>query len=136
MNNSIWKVEERSSSIPYYVIVKNGITYKERGNEEKWKKRGWAQRKADKLNDAEYPYKTLKKLGIEVKYDEVHKMDYIDSDELDDILFDKGDEYTDKFNKTFGIQTMGIHGPYPSDVEAVLCRLETGKLTGSQKFWD
>jgi len=33
MNNPIWKVEERSSGIPYYVIIKNGITYKERGNE-------------------------------------------------------------------------------------------------------
>jgi hypothetical protein len=31
----IWKVEERSCGISYYVIVKNGITYEETGNEEK-----------------------------------------------------------------------------------------------------
>lgn len=40
------------------------------------------------------------------------------------------------FNKMFGIQTQYIKGPFPWDVEAVLERLFTGKLTGSQLNWD
>lgn len=136
MNNSIWKVEHDHIRNIHILRKDDNVFVDKFGNVICWKTRGWAQRKANKLNDQEYPYKTLKKLGIEVKYDEVHKMDYIDIDELDDFLSDKGEEYTDKFNKTFGVQTMGIHGPYPSDVEAVLRKLETGELVGSQKFWD
>lgn len=72
-----------------------------------------------------------------MKYDEVHKMDYIANlVKFDEFLSSKGEEYYQKYCKTFGCQTMGIHGPYPWDVEAVLCKLETGELIGSQKFWD
>lgn len=40
------------------------------------------------------------------------------------------------FSNLFGCQTMSEHGPYPWDVEAVLVRMLTGKLTGTQLIWD
>jgi hypothetical protein len=42
----------------------------------------------------------------------------------------------ERFNEMFGIQTMTEHGPYPWDVEAVLERMMSGKLTGTQLLWD
>ena len=42
----------------------------------------------------------------------------------------------EKFGKLFGIQTQTIYGPFASDVEAVLERIMSGRLTGSQLFWD
>lgn len=40
------------------------------------------------------------------------------------------------FGKLFGIQTCLTEGPYAWDVESVLERMESGKLTGSQKDFD
>jgi len=36
----------------------------------------------------------------------------------------------------YGVQTASIHGPYPWDVEAVLERMYSGRLSGSQANWD
>ncbi len=48
-------------------------------------------------------------------------------------------EYSE-FNKLFGSQTCpivnGKCGLFPWDTEAVLERIISGKLTGSQKYWD
>jgi hypothetical protein len=45
-----------------------------------------------------------------------------------------------KFNKLFGCQTCPIIGDqyalYPWDVEAVLERMLSGRLTGTQRLWD
>lgn len=47
-----------------------------------------------------------------------------------------GEKYS-KFAEIFGEgQTCGENGAYLSDVESVLERMESGKLTGSQLLWD
>lgn len=40
------------------------------------------------------------------------------------------------FGKYFGIQTCDSRGPFPWDVEAVLERIVSKKLTGTQLDWD
>jgi hypothetical protein len=42
----------------------------------------------------------------------------------------------DRFSDLFGVQTCYEKGPYPWDVEAVLERMMSGKLTGTQLLWD
>lgn len=41
-----------------------------------------------------------------------------------------------KFTNLFGCQTCCVDGPYPYDVEAVLERMASGRLTGTQAFMD
>lgn len=41
-----------------------------------------------------------------------------------------------RFWKLFGRQTCFADGPYPWDAEAVLERMMSGRLTGTQKRWD
>ena len=42
----------------------------------------------------------------------------------------------EQFSEMFGIQTCTMHGPYPWDCEAVLERIASGNLTGTQLCWD
>jgi hypothetical protein len=42
----------------------------------------------------------------------------------------------DQFHKLFGTQTMYLEGMYPWDAEAVMCRIMTGRLTGTQLLMD
>jgi len=42
----------------------------------------------------------------------------------------------DLFSEFFGVQTCGANGLYPWDVESVLTRMMTGRLTGTQLLWD
>jgi hypothetical protein len=42
----------------------------------------------------------------------------------------------DKFSEYFGMQTCHEGGLYPWDVEPVLERMMSGKLTGTQLYWD
>lgn len=56
----------------------------------------------------------------------------IHSEELREKLGDRIEE----FSELFGIQTCGENGLYVYDVEAVLERMESGKLTGTQLYWD
>lgn len=42
----------------------------------------------------------------------------------------------EKFGELFGVQTMASNGMYPWDVEAVLERMISGTLTGTQYYWD
>lgn len=42
----------------------------------------------------------------------------------------------EEFGRLFGVQTMGSNGMYAWDVEAVLERMISGTLTGSQYYWD
>lgn len=46
------------------------------------------------------------------------------------------DEKKTLFSDLYGCQTCGENGAYPWDVEAVLERMESGKLTGTQLHWD
>lgn len=86
-------------------------------------------------------YKQLEKLAVPVHQykDQFH---YVLNDELNECLTE--DEIK-LFAKYFGIQTCAIVqdedgtdnvAMYASDVEAALCRVFTGKLTGTQLFWD
>lgn len=76
------------------------------------------------------PYPRIKQIGLEVNKGVVNW----------DSLKIKLDElsFTDKFHKYFGIQTCTEGGPWASDVEDVLERLMSGKLTGTQHplLWD
>jgi hypothetical protein len=42
----------------------------------------------------------------------------------------------DTYVELFGVQTQILQGPYAWDVEAVLERMMSGKLTGTQLFMD
>jgi hypothetical protein len=42
----------------------------------------------------------------------------------------------DKYSELYGIQTQCTYSPYPWDVEAVLERMMSGKLTGTQLIMD
>ena len=41
-----------------------------------------------------------------------------------------------RFAELFGIQTQVMDGPFAHDVEAVLERMASGKLKGTQLLWD
>lgn len=82
----------------------------------------------------EYP--RIKALGIPILNGNVLSSD------VDDVLPKKERKI---FSKLFGIQTCPmikldngeeVCGLYAWDVEAVLERMKSGKLTGSQLFWD
>jgi hypothetical protein len=49
---------------------------------------------------------------------------------------DKAGLDQDKYGELYGIQTQYVSGPYPWDVEAVLERMMSGKLTGTQLLMD
>lgn len=76
------------------------------------------------------PYPYCKKYGLKVVEGEIQ-------DEQITKLFDRmGKPFVGQFNRLFGIQTSSASGLYACDVEAVLCRMDTGKRTGTQLLWD
>ena len=82
---------------------------------------------------ASYPH--INRLGLKI-YNE--PISHILPDDLDKVM-SKADRK--KFSEYFGIQTMLLRddmraGLYLWDVEAVLERMYSGKLTGSQLNWD
>jgi len=77
-------------------------------------------------------YPRILELGLEVKTD--HALDYVKWYDLKKAL--RKHKITKKFGEYFGIQTCFEHGPYAHDVEAVLERIFSGKLIGTQKDWD
>ena len=42
----------------------------------------------------------------------------------------------EEYSELYGVQTQYVDGPYPRDVEAVLERMMSGKLTGTQLLMD
>ncbi len=74
-------------------------------------------------------YPRIEALGLTVVEKPVA---HVRREELNAALGDRREQ----FGKLFGIQTCLMEGPYAWDVESVLERMETGKLTGSQKDWD
>lgn len=81
----------------------------------------------------EYP--EIYKLGVQVDIEELGPP-FVPRDDLHDALKAKSDAYDKKFSELFGVQTCHMRGPYPWDVEAVLVRMNTGKLVGTQLLWD
>lgn len=81
-------------------------------------------------------YKRLDELGIPVYGDGVA---YVKVDELEAALTEHGMS-VEKFNEMFGVQTCplidGKCALYPWDTEAVLERMLSGRLTGTQLWWD
>lgn len=84
-----------------------------------------------------YPH--LKKLTVSVRHT-ASGLGYVNADELHAKL---GDEKARQFSDMFGVQTCPIVPGdelcpvlYPWDAEAVLERMESGRLTGSQKHWN
>ena len=77
-------------------------------------------------------YPRIKALGIPVFQD--RNVEYVSFNSLKKALKDKG--ITRKFHKLFGIQTCYELGLYPWDVEAVLEKMASGELIGSQLNWD
>jgi hypothetical protein len=80
-------------------------------------------------------YPRCKASGLKVR-DTEDRMPYITKADINAVFADKGSEFSIKFNKLFGVQTAPIGGFYAHDVEAVLERMESGRLTGTQAFWD
>jgi hypothetical protein len=78
-------------------------------------------------------YPRVESLGINVKFD--RGVPFIPWQHLDERLKESGVDKR-RFDKLFGVQTCLERGPYPWDVEAVLERMFSGKLVGTQLFWD
>lgn len=74
-------------------------------------------------------YPRIAELKVRVYRNPMH---HVKRKELTSALGDK----QAKFNKLFGIQTCFVEGPDAHDVEAVLERMASGKLVGSQLHWD
>jgi len=77
-------------------------------------------------------YNRLDQLGIVITESPI---EHIEFDILDKAL-NKNGINRDKFSELFGIQTCYDKGLYPWDVEPVLERMMSGKLTGTQLHWD
>jgi hypothetical protein len=82
------------------------------------------------MTQSKIRYPRIRELGLLVYADPI---DHIKWKELFSKL--KIDEQ-ELFNKYFGRQTCCESGPYAHDVEAVLERMLSGKLTGTQEYWD
>ncbi len=84
-----------------------------------------------KKQQKEYPYIT--KIGLTVNW---KPYPHVKISELNERLEKLG--ISEKFSEYYGCQTQREYGPYPSDIEACLCRIYTGKLTGTQHplLWD
>jgi hypothetical protein len=81
-------------------------------------------------------YKRLDELGIPVYWDAVP---HVKVKEVTAALA-KNDMSEQEFNEMFGVQTCPIVGGdaalYPWDTEAVIERMISGRLTGTQRHWD
>lgn len=78
-------------------------------------------------------YPRIKQLGLTIVTDCDKSIPGIKGEDLKNKLTKKQLEL---FNKYFGVQTVGMNGIYVYDCEAVLERIFSGKLQGTQKNWD
>jgi hypothetical protein len=85
----------------------------------------------DLISEHEYP--RIHKLGLTIVTKCPNSIPGINGEELAQKL---GKKKTKIFSDLFGCQTCGGNGMYVYDVEAVLERMASGKLQGTQKFWD
>lgn len=79
----------------------------------------------------EYP--RIAELGLTIVTKFPDSIPGIDAKELSEKL---GKKKTKIFSNLFGCQTIGENGMYVYDVEAVLERMASGKLIGTQENWD
>ena len=80
-----------------------------------------------------FDYPRIKELGLTIVTKNPNAIPGISFKELAAKL---GGEKSKIFSDMFGCQTCGENGAYIYDVEAVLERMASGKLTGTQKYWD
>ncbi len=74
-------------------------------------------------------YPRIKKLGLTVHAEPIP---HVKREDLKKAI----EPFAETFHEFFGCQTCFIEGPYPWDVEAVLERIASSKLTGTQLVWD
>jgi hypothetical protein len=77
-------------------------------------------------------YPRCYQIGVSVIESPIH---HVNRDELNKCLV-KANLNPDTYVELFGVQTQILQGPYAWDVEAVLERMMSGKLTGTQLFMD
>jgi hypothetical protein len=87
-----------------------------------------------KKKKSEYP--RLEELGVVVHRRDDVPSHVLWSDVRVAVTGKWGEAGLAKFGKLFGVQTCLAEGPYPWDVEAVLERMSSGRLTGTQAYWD
>lgn len=78
-------------------------------------------------------YPRITKLGIDIITKYSNAIPGVSFEQIKEKL---GDKKYKVFVELFGCQTCGMNGPYAYDVEAVLERMSSRKLIGTQKFWD
>ena len=84
-----------------------------------------------------YPYPRLKELGIPIIDGSVRGTDLkLALKGLDEKIGKKTGTSGRQFSKFYGVQTCSGVGSYAHDVEAVLERMLSGNLTGTQLHWD
>ncbi len=89
-----------------------------------------SSRKAKKTSDnSQEKYPRIKQLGVTVH---TEPLSHVKRDELKAAL----GKFADTFYELFGCQTCLMDGPYAWDVEAVLERMASGRVTGTQLFPD
>jgi hypothetical protein len=79
---------------------------------------------------SEYP--RCNQIGVSVIEHPIH---HVNRQELNECLVKAGLN-PDTYSELYGGQTQILQGPYAWDVEAVLERMMSGKLTGTQLFMD
>jgi hypothetical protein len=90
--------------------------------------------KTKKKVKKEYEFPRLTELGIPI-HNTNPGFPGVNNEELDNALKNANLSVA-QFSKLFGCQTFGNNGLYPWDVEAVLERMMSGRLIGTQLNWD
>jgi len=80
-----------------------------------------------------FDYPRINELGLTII---INNPNAIPGINFKEILKKLGEEKYKIFSDMFGCQTVGENGAYIYDVEAVLEKMASGKLTGTQKYWD
>jgi hypothetical protein len=83
-----------------------------------------------RLEMSEYP--RCEQIGVTIIQEPVA---HIKRANLHECLLNDGLDL-EQYSELYGVQTQYVDGPYPWDVEAVLERMMSGKLTGTQLLWD
>jgi|DEB0MinimDraft_6_1074348.scaffolds.fasta_scaffold118276_2 hypothetical protein len=89
--------------------------------------------------DVKEHYPRCSQMNIRVAVREESNFDYIPFEQLHGALDEQEADtpgFSEDFHRYFGKQTIAAGGPYPSDVEATLERLFSGRVTGTQLFPD
>ena len=77
-------------------------------------------------------YKRCREIGVTIIREPI---DHVNRNDLHERLTKAGMS-SELYSNLYGVQTQYIGGPYAWDVEAVLERMMSGKLTGTQLLWD